>query len=512
MGIDAAQVRKFAVYVDSKRHGGNGNGVVDTPEEIEVFKKKCKTAGFDGVDDVMDTYNKDKYAKESEYESKGTKSDSSVETAVIAALDETSSLRKNDNASRNSETVKKAITNTDENSKWYNPTTWFNDNGDAVWYNPISWFNDQDELENVAGLLNKDNAVEVLSNSDVVNHIAYADSATREIASNAAVKALIEAAEDKMIDISDVVFEKDGKYVAGRNSGVEYGSPVENNIAQIINAATKKINDESKTFAGETNNKEAMLTNMALRIDADGNGNGFIDTYEEKEAFKQFAATKGYDVDAILEEIADNEANGVENTTTAQQTIYNIFDPTQQARFEKLMENEADDVAKALSDGIGDGDNELWNKLTKPWDAVASFFTGLFEGEEVKTTDGNKDLLDENIGRVNADNVMEVLEKSPNLVGKIMNKYSHNWYINYFAGPFMSENDKYQPYTNQILAALIQRAEMDGINVDDIILLNEDKFIAGSASGCRVGSDASSEDNVEKVIDALQKRIKSEEL
>ena len=101
---------------------------------------------------------------------------------------------------------------------------------------------------------------------------------------------------------------------------------------------------------------------------------------------------------------------------------------------------------------------------------------------------------------------MTVLNKNPELVERIMNKYSHNWFMNMFS------DDKFDNYTNPILTALVKHAEENGIDVSDIVIVDENgNMMTGANSGVRAGKDATDEDYVESVIKALQTRINAEE-
>ncbi|MBO6273432.1 hypothetical protein J6O48_11725 [bacterium] len=500
--VNAAQIKKFVREVDAKRKGGNGNGIVDG-SEIELFTKKCKTAGLDNIDEIMDSYNKNRTQKEAEFEANGTTAESSVEAAVIAALTENTALRSNPNAKNSAATVKDTIKNSDDNFGWWNPLSWFNTNGDFDLFDPDTWLNDETELLGATKFVNSKNVLDVVADNAVLEKIEDADPTVKTQASNQVVDALVKAANEAQVDVSDIVKIENGRYVVGRSIDAEYGSPIENSFTEVVNALSQRVNEAKDALNGR-GSKEQMLTIAAKKIDAEGNGNGYIDTDDEKEAFKQFAAEKGYDVDAILEEIRDNEANGVENTTNAQKVIFNIFDPEQRAAIQAAYEADDADIAKALADGIGEGNDDAFSYA---WPSeVASFFSNLFEGGDVDWQDGNKDLLDKAIQNVNSDNVMTVLNKNPKLVERIMNKYSHNWFMNMFC------DDKFDNYTNPILTALVEHAEENGIDVSDIVIVDENgNMMTGANSGVRAGKDATDEDYVEAVIKALQTRINAEE-
>ena len=458
VSISAAQINAFKREVDSKRNGGNGNSIVDG-SEIELFNKKCKTAGLDNIDEIMEDYNENRTQREAEFESKRSNTKTSVETAVIAALTEDTVLRTNEQAENSAQSVKEGVKEAD---------------GDCVWYNPFTWFNNQEEILDSTKFITSSNVVDVVSDKNILEKIEDADSDVREQIANQTVLALVEAAKEAKVDVSDIVFVEDDAFKTGRAISAKFGSSVGENFTEVVKALSKKIKDAKDTLNG-TGDKAEMLTIASRKIDASsiGNGNGYIDKAEEVVEFKQFAAEHGIDVDAILEQIRDNEENGVENTTKAQKTIYNIFDPEQKAARAAAYAAADADVARALADGVQYDDPELLASATSA---------------------------------IDPDNVMTVLNNNPNLIKDIINNYSHNWFVNWFV------DDTYQEYTNPILVALVQHALENGIEISDIVLVDENgNMMTGKNSGVKAGKDATDEDYVQSVIAKLQKRINDEE-
>lgn len=443
MGIDPIQIGKFAIDIDYECSGDDGNGIIDTPEEIELFKKKCKTAGFDGVDDVMDTYNKDRYSKEAEYEAKKTKWDSSVETAVIYALTENTALRYDEESQSEAKTIAAGLQKAAK-----------------------GWWDDEAIAKQAAKITPK-NVLDVVEENKTVNALNDGSDETKI----QVIEALLIAAAEKQIDVSNIVMigedgYKVGRDVPGGNLGEdvlgsrslgEWISGDDTNFSAVVKALRQALQESEKTMNGENDNKEEMLTTIALRIDADGNGNGYIDTDDEKEAFKQFAATKGYDVDALLEEIADNEANGVENTTDAQKLIFNIFDPTQKARYEKMIDSENSDTSAILEKGFKDINTEV-------------IATGL--------------------SRIDHRNVIEVMDGIEDFHDKAIRGF-----------------DIY----DTLLDNLIQRANKKHINISDIVMKLDDEEYTSNGDTFKLYDKERIDLKIE-LVKKLQNRIKSKEL
>lgn len=463
MSIDVNQVKQFAVYVDKKVNGGNANGYVDG-SEVSEFKKKIKTVDRSiDVDSIFDTYKNNKVSEEAAYD-KNNSEPSTVEEAIIAALNPNSALNNQPESKNQAATITAGLKDADSQSHWYNP---------------FSWFNDNEEVLNFTGLVTKDNVLDVVSDEDSLDKIADSEDEVRVQAGTQIIDALVAAAAERKIDVSNIVFKnEEGKYVVGRDvkdgdDNVKFGSDAlsEDSVKAVITALKAAIEQGKATATGDDADKDAVLTMLAKRIDADtsngGNNNGYIDAGAEVAAFKQAAAEQGYDIGTVLEEIRANEADGVENTTELQKTVANIFDPAQRAEKQKAAANQAKDTAKAYKDGI-ENDNE--------------------------------DLIKTATSMLNSDNVMEVLNEKPELVEELVGEYDYFW--------MFWKDDTYQNYTTPILKAVIENAQQNGINIDDIVMVNGDKYIVGgNVDGADVGEDAADADNVAKVVKAIQDRI-----
>ncbi len=465
MGIDVNQLKQFAVYVDKKANGGNGNGYVDG-SEVSIFKKKIKTVDRNiDVDSILDTYKSNKVTQEAAYD-KANATAATVEEAIIAAMTPNSALNNQPESENQAKTIAEGIKSKDS----------------SHWYNPFGWFNDNEEVLDFSGMVTKENVLDVVSDEEALNKIVDSENKVREQAATQIIDALVEAATERKIDVSNIVFKNsEGKYVVGRDvkdgdKNVEFGSDAldEDSVKAVITALKAEIVKGQATATGDNADKDAVLTMLAKRIDADktngGNGNGYIDSAEEVAAFKQAAAEQGYDIRTVLEEIRANEADGVENTTELQKTVANIFDPAQRAEKQKAAANQAKDTVKAFKDGI-ENDNE--------------------------------DLIKTATSMLNSENVMEVLNENPELVEKLADRYDYTW--------LFWKKDSYQNYTTPILKAVIENAKENGVNIDDIVMVNGDKYLAGgNVNGVKVGEDATDSDNVAKVVKAIQDRINAQ--
>lgn len=462
MSLNVNQIKQFASYVDNKKNGGNGNGYVDG-NEISVFKKKVKTADRNvDVDSILDTYKKNKVTEEAKYDANGA-APATVEEAIIAAFTPNSALNKAESNKTQAQTINAGLENAD--SQWH-------------WYNPFSWFNNNEEVLDYTSMVTKDNVLEVVAQGQGLEKIVDSEDDVRIQAGTQIINALIEAAAERQIDVSNIILlDNNGNYLVGRDvkkdgNDVAFASDAlsEDNFIAVVTALKEKIESEISAANGENNNKLGTLTILADRIDADttngGNNNGYIDTAEEIKNLKQAAINYGIPMGKTLQEIRDNNADGVENTTELQKTVANLFDPNRPDKAGKNEEDLAADTSKAFKDGMNNKDENLIKIATS---------------------------------MVNEDNVMQVLNDNPELVEHLAKEYDGFWFW---------EDGNYKDYTNPILKSVIQVAKNNGINIDDIIMQNGDKYIIGpAATGAKAGEDATDGDYVASVIKAIQNRI-----
>lgn len=423
MSISAAQIKQFVIQVDARRNGGNGNGYVDG-SEIDLFKRKVKTADRSvDVEDIMENYGKNKYQIEADYEANNKTSATGVQEAVIAALTENTALKSNEKA-QNCQTIIEGLKS--EAGWWDN--LWGNDDELAEYANKIT-------VDNVMGVIADDEAIDGLNESSDETQIQV-------------IKTLLQVAKSHGLDVSNIVMEKDGKLCVGRdvpngNAGEEIVSTrnvwewvtgEEAKFTSVVKELRNAINEGKKTLNGE-GDKHEMLTLMSKKIDADGNGNGYIDTAEETQAFKQFAAAHGIDVDTILEQIRDNETNGLENTTAEQKTIYNIFDPEQKEAYKKMMDGRSADIAAIMKRGFGSINAGIIRPFS--WDS---------------------DVVRDAAGMINSDNVMEVIANCPEMADILDNRLDWSF-----------SKGNYNETMNIIIDSLIKRAQEEGIEIGDIV-------------------------------------------
>ncbi|MBR3889861.1 hypothetical protein IKJ53_05040 [bacterium] len=463
MSLDVNQVQQFAVYVDQIRNGGNQNGYVDGIE-VSIFKKKIKTADRTvDVDSILKDYDKNKVTREASYDGATPET---VEDAIVEAFKPKSNINKTEASKNQGATITEGLKEADSEFSLWNPSTWFNHNNE--------------EVLTYSEMINKDNVLDVVKDDEAIKKLEESKDEVRTAAGKQIIESLLLAAEERQVDVSDIILlDGNGEYRVGRNVKnadgyeIKFGSSVlsEAAVLPVITALRDRINEAKDTAKGDTNDMSKTLNMLADRIDADttngGNANGYIDTKAEVKNFKQAAAHHGYDIGKVLQEIRDNEKDGVENTTELQITVANIFDPTRFADKQAEYDNQAADISKAYEHAVAVEDEDL-----------LQFATSM----------------------VNADNVMKILNDTPSLITKINEQYNFFWKF--------WEEDRSEQYTTPILNALVEAARNNNVNIDDIVMISGDRLIVGSAvHGVSVGEDATNKDNVEAVIKAIQVRI-----
>jgi len=341
-----------------------------------------------------------------------------------------------------------------------------------------------------------------VDDQEVLKKIQTSDKDVREVASSQVLTALALAAEERNIDISNILVNINGALLTGRDvPGAEMYSPASKYFTVIVNAINAKIK------AGDSEGGASPHKLTQLMKKSDTNGNGYIDG-DEAEGFKQAAFSLGVDINSVLQNVRDKVRKGQDITDETEKAVFNIFNPDPAKRLELNSEKSmaAKDVSRAIATGIGKGNNELsdfwWNGWTS---GLVSGVKSIFEGDEVDYTDGNEEILNYAISQVNADNVIQVLNDNPDLINKIMNKYDHNWLTN-----MTGCDDKYDQYTRPILIALVELAQKRGVNVSDIILIKDNYTMTGTAAGTKAGENPLDSDNVGKIITALHNRLKNE--
>lgn len=226
------------------------------------------------------------------------------------------------------------------------------------------------------------------------------------------------------------------------------------------------------------------IKKIALSIDDKGNNNNIIDTDSEISLFAKELEKAGFK-DA-RKFITDYNSNPLEyesafamNTETSKDSdknaVISFLNQNSQLRGRNGIKSEVDNIIKDIKDSV-----------------EFSFFS-------VWGTDDEK--LKDTVSKINKDNVLQILnteyKKDETLIGAIIDDV---------------DQDDMDKYGTIIIKALVEKADEFGIDITDIISMDEnEKFIVGSdVDGVDYGKSATDKKHVEKIINALNERIKSE--
>jgi len=226
------------------------------------------------------------------------------------------------------------------------------------------------------------------------------------------------------------------------------------------------------------------IKKIALSIDDKGNNNNIIDTDSEISLFAKELEKAGFK-DA-RKFITDYNSNPLEyesafamNTETSKDSdknaVISFLNQNSQLRGRNGIKSEVDNIIKDIKDSV-----------------EFSFFS-------VWGTDDEK--LNDTVSKINKNNVLQVLNA----------KYKDDETILEAIIGDVSQEDM-DKYGTIIIKALVEKADEFGIDITDIISMDEnEKFIVGSdVDGVDYGKSATDKKHVEKIINALNERIKSE--
>ena len=319
----------------------------------------------------------------------------------------------------------------------------------------------------VSIMINKDNVLKIVADEESLDNIVDSYSDVRIQCGKQIIESLLELADEKQVDVSNIVFKDEkGNYCVGRDvkdgdDDVEYGSDAldsKSNLRAVIRELKAAIDNAKDIAAGNGSDVGALLTMLEKRIDADtsngGNNSGYIDVAEEITAFKQAVFAHGYDIRTVLEQIRDSESAGVGNSTELQNIVANIFAPEQKAAHQKAEADKAKDSVKALA---------------------VSF----------KNHFCDKEFYKESVPMLNSENIREVLNENPYLISNISLSMSHCY------EDIEDIRERGADYTTPVLNAVVECAQQNGINIEDLVLVNSDKYIVVSnLPRVSAGSDA----------------------
>ena len=446
--IDSKLIQDIAKKVDKE---GNNNKVVDG-NEVSIFVDRLEAQGVSNAQQIIDSYNVNQLYYENIFTKKGTKSNDTPENAIIASINDKSVLNSN-TKTRNDvnmiiDGVKKAV------DPW------------MFW-----WGTDEKKLKQMVNSINKDNVVELLNTKyeedsdntmiqDIIGDTSgdFQDELLKHI-----LEALIQAADAKQIDISDIVVSTEkGQYTVGAGvKDLEFGSDAidSDNFEKIVNAIKDRINNSLALVTDENKAEEdpqAAMMLLARQADAAGDQNGYLNG-DEIGKFKAACNQIGISVNGMIETINEKTDKNAE-LSDQEEFLQKLFDSKsniiETANKQRVLEQTNATIAKAIEEGDEETLNKYFNKET-----------------------------------LTKDNVISVIKDYENIGTDLYDEFS---------------DDEAREYAKVIITALYAKAEDENIDVTDIVRPSGEEFVTPE------GEDALDSEYVNEVINDLKSKIKEE--
>ena len=446
--VDSKLIQNIAKKVDKE---GNNNKVIDG-NELSIFVDKLEANGVSDAKQVIDSYDVNKLFYENIFAKKGSKSTDSYQNAIIASINDKSALNANTKTRNDAKMIIDGVK-------------------DAV----DGWFfglgTDDKKLKQMVNSINKDNVMEVLntkydekSDETMIQAIIGDTSGdTRKNLLKHILESLIQAADAKQIDVSDIVVaDEKGNYTVGTGvKDLEFGSDAldSDSFEKIANAIKDRINNSLEMVTDETKAKEdpkAAMTLLARQADAAGDQNGYLNG-DEIGKFKAACNQIGISVNGIIEEINNKEENDAE-LSAQEKLVQSLFDSNSSLIESSNNQRVLEQTRAMISKAIAEGDDETLNK---------------YFNSEVLTKD----------------NVTEVIKDFDDLGTKLYDEF---------------DDDDAREYLKVIVTALYAKAEDENIDVSDIIRPSGEEFVTPD------GEDALDSEYVNEVIKSLRSIIEEE--
>ncbi len=479
--ITANNLKDIAQLIDSQR--GNNNGKLDTQEEYSLFAQDLEKRGYKpqnysgSVKDLVNEYitNPEKIA--AQFAQNGINDNNREKHVLFKFLNP-------DFKDSGRKYTDKEIDNIVDDA-YDSVTGW----------SFLHIGTKENKLEKTVGRINKDNVLQVLDRykekhkESLANAIDDDTSGTfQDELGSAVIKALLEKAHEAGVDVSSIVAPdpattgQEMKYVVVNVKGVKSGesATADDVFEKVVDALQEKIKLGAAIVAGDEDaikeNKTDALLMFAGRADSDKNGQL---QGEEVINFKRLCAGVGIVVNDILAAMKGKNEN---NYTEEEHAIKNIF-------------SEA---------GYGAAYTQQSNTNAQ----VNSIETAISDDDE-----GTLDNI-VNSNNINSGNVEDILSKiddeyeetkttSPDPERSYVQSYT------YKTSTLRKLVEKDSKYAAVIIQALVDKADENGVDYDDIIKANNGSFVTAYAFA-KTGEDATKSKYAYEVISKLRERIAEE--
>ena len=255
------------------------------------------------------------------------------------------------------------------------------------------------------------------------------------------------------------------------------------------------------------------LHDIANLIDSKrGNNNGKLDTQEEYSLFAQDLEKRGYKPqnyngtvkDLVNEYITNPEKiaaqfaqNGINEKNREKHELFTFLNPDFKDTNRKYTVKEIDDIVNGVATSVGLGSGFLWLGMGTDEDKLKEFVGYKSQNKDDKD---DKDVQ----GKIHKDNVLQVLDRY---------KEKHKESLAYAIDDDTS-GDLQNGIGTVLITALLEKAHEVGVNVSSIVAPSQDsngediKYVVVNVKGVKSGESATADDVFEKVVDALEEKIK----
>ena len=240
-----------------------------------------------------------------------------------------------------------------------------------------------------------------------------------------------------------------------------------------------------------------LINQMVKRIAREGGDLNKIDTDEERSLFADQLEKNGYKP---------------KNFNGSATDLVNLYTTEPEKILSQYKNNGVNDnnkekfaIFKALNPEMKNIDNEVKKYTPKEIDQIVDDVNDAVTGWWFFLGGGTKDnKLKNTVKQINEGNVLQVLDKY---------KEKHGESLAYAIDDDTSDEDQNELGTS-IITALVKKADEVGVNITSIIANNSTdpnapaEYVVVNVPGVKAGESATADDVFEKVVDALEEKIK----
>ena len=494
--ITKNNLKDIAQLIDSQR--GNNNGRLDTQEEYSLFaqdleKRGYKPQNYSGtVKDLVNEYitNPEKFAAQFAQNGINEKNREKHELFTFLNPDFKDTNRKY--TGKEIDDIVDGVYDAVTGFTFFHFGTQEENLKKFVGYKSQNK-NDEDDKD-VPGKIHKDNVLQVLDRYKEKHKesLAYAidDDTSGDLQNGIGtvlITALLEKAHEAGVDVASIITPakdsngEDIKYVVVNVKGVKSGesATADNVFEKVVDALEEKIKLGVSIVAGDEDaikeNKTEALLMFASQADADSNGQL---QGEEVINFKRLCAGVGIVVNDILAAMKGKNEN---NYTEEEHAIKNIFSEAGYGAAYAQQSNTNAQV-NSIETAVSDNDSDTLDNIVNS----------------------------NNINSANVEDILSKLDIEVEETRTYKNPQERSTETQtYKTSTLRKLVARDSKYAAVIIQALVDKADENGVDYDDIIKANNGNFVTASAFA-KTGEDATETKYAYEVISKLRERIAEE--